>query len=50
MVPEVAIGALGKFQVLPRFDAKQQVVPQTIMVIRYPFVGLVVSFILEIAR
>ena len=34
VVPEVAIGALGKFQVLPRYDSKQQVVPTTIMVVR----------------
>jgi len=31
VIPEVAIGALGKFQKLPRFDDKGQVIPVQIM-------------------
>lgn len=36
VVPEVMIGALGKFQALPRYDAKHQIHPSTIMVRRVP--------------
>ena len=35
VVPEVAIVALGRFQTLPRFDAKGNVVPTTVMSVSY---------------
>lgn len=35
VVPEVMIGALGKFQTLPRFDSKGNVYPATIMVMSW---------------
>lgn len=35
VVPEVAIGAIGKFQKLPRYDDKGNVVPTHVMCISW---------------
>ncbi len=43
VAPEVAIGALGKFQVLPRYNNRKELVPTTIMNVRYVYIRLLAS-------